>query len=165
MRTHKTSPDHLHDMECYIKFHFKDGVLKGLRKMKSSYPKGFFEFSMNDTYGGGNIFETRVVITINQQALLTLEAGGMEDLVAMGMFEEQKPQVAEGKFMLFMGNSNSESTSLCYHAYHDSPLSYVDGYKSEEYLKDSRDLKDIPQNIVKILTTLLTKKRIIKEEQ
>ena len=156
----------MHDMEYHIKFHFKDGVLKGLRKMKSSYPKGFFEFSIEDTHGGGNIFETRVVITINQQALLTLDAEGMEELIAMGMFEEKKPQVAEGKFMLFMGNSNRESTSLCYHAYHDgSPLAYVSGYGSEEHLKDSRDLKDIPQNVVKILTTLLTKNGIIKEEQ
>ena len=160
----RISPDHIEDKNAMIKSNFKDGVLKGMRKMRDSYPKGFFDFEMGETYGGGGIFETKISIRINPQALLA-DTEDTQDLISLGFFEEKAPQKIDGKFMLFLKSSRDESDVIAYHPYNDGYLSPASYESTQRYLDTRKRLKNTQEESFNIIKGLLTNNGILPENQ
>jgi hypothetical protein len=163
-RKTRISPDHMEDQNSMVKTNFKDGVLKGMRKMRDSYPKGFFDFEMGETYGSGGIFETKISIRINPQSLLA-DTEDIQNLISLGFFEEKASQKIEGKFMLFLKSSRDESDVIAYHPYNDGCLNPTSNDSAQRYLDGRKRLDDIQEEAYNIIRGLLTENSILGENQ
>lgn len=163
-RKTRISPDHMEDQNSSIRFNFKDTILKGMRKMKDTYPRGFFDFEIVDSYGSGRIFETRLVIKINPQALLA-GTEDVQDLISLGFFNEKSAHEIEGKFMLFLKLDGSESDVLAYHPYNDGWLNPASNDSAHRHLDGRKRLNDIQEEAYNIIKGLLTENSILEKNQ